>query len=109
MREVVPPPQYALAFLRNPRTIVDPTWLSPYIVGKYQALLAMDEQQLTLLEKKIADLVALCDELYRENSQLKSNQSKLQEERVQLREKNDLARSRVDNMISRLKSLEQES
>lgn len=69
----------------------------------------MDEKLLANLESKIDELVALCDELYRENTQLKSNQSKWQEERVKLREKNDLARSRVDNMISRLKSLEQES
>ena len=68
----------------------------------------MDQQLLANLESKIDELVALCDELYRENAQLKSNQSKWQEERVKLREKNELARSRVDNMISRLKSLEQE-
>jgi cell division protein ZapB len=69
----------------------------------------MDEQLLQNLEKKINELLTLCDDLYRENAQLKSSQSKWLEERVKLREKNELARSRVDNMISRLKSLEQES
>ena len=57
----------------------------------------------------MAKIDANREELYRENNQLKSSQSKWQDERVKLREKNDLARSRVDNMISRLKSLEQES
>lgn len=69
----------------------------------------MDKQILENLETRIGALLTLCDELYRENAQLKSSQSKWQEERVTLREKNELARSRVDNMISRLKSLEQES
>ena len=69
----------------------------------------MDNQSLEKLETKIDALVALCDELHQENVQLKSSQSKWQQERVTLREKNELARSRVDNMISRLKSLEQES
>jgi cell division protein ZapB len=69
----------------------------------------MDPTSLDNLEKKVGELILLCEELYRENSQLKSSQSKWQDERVKLREKNDLARSRVDNMISRLKSLEQES
>lgn len=69
----------------------------------------MDNSQLEALEKKVDELIALCDELYRENSHLKSSQAKWQEERVKLREKNDLARNRVESMISRLKSLEQES
>lgn len=69
----------------------------------------MDSTSLENLEKKVGELILLCEELYRENSQLKSSQSKWLDERVKLREKNDLARSRVDNMISRLKSLEQES
>jgi cell division protein ZapB len=69
----------------------------------------MDPESLDNLEKKVEELSALCIQLYQENCQLKSSQSKWQDERLKLREKNDLARSRVDNMISRLKSLEQES
>ena len=69
----------------------------------------MESTSLEDLEKKVEQLIILCEELYRENSQLKSSQSKWQDGRAKLREKNDLARSRVDNMISRLKSLEQES
>ncbi len=69
----------------------------------------MESTSLEDLEKKVEQLILLCEELYRENNQLKSSQSKWQDERAKLREKNDLARSRVDNMISRLKSLEQES
>ena len=69
----------------------------------------MNNQLLENLETKIDALLDLCDELYRENAQLKSSQSRWKEERTKLREKNELARSRVDNMISRLKSLEQES
>lgn len=69
----------------------------------------MDEQQLKTLEKKIDELIALCDQLYGENQTLKSSQEKWHHERAQLREKSELARSRVEAMIARLKSLEQES
>ncbi len=69
----------------------------------------MQPTSLEELERKVEQLILLCEELFRENQQLKSSQSKWQDERIKLREKNDLARSRVDNMISRLKSLEQES
>lgn len=69
----------------------------------------MDEQQLKTIEKKIDELIALCDQLYRENQSLKNNQEKWHHERAQLREKSELARSRVEAMIARLKSLEQET
>jgi cell division protein ZapB len=69
----------------------------------------MEPTSLEELERKVEQLILLCEELFLENKQLKSSQSKWQDERIRLREKNDLARSRVDNMISRLKSLEQES
>ncbi len=69
----------------------------------------MEPTSIEDLERKVEQLILLCEELYRENNQLKSSQSKWQDERMKLREKNDLARSRVDNMISRLKSLEQET
>lgn len=69
----------------------------------------MDVELLHSLEKKIDSLLTLCNELHEENVALKANQSNWQEERVKLREKNELARSRVDSMISRLRSLEQDS
>jgi cell division protein ZapB len=69
----------------------------------------MDDQQLKTLAKKIDDLIALCAELEQENRQLKSAASHWQQEREQLIEKTETARSRVESMINRLRALEQES
>ena len=69
----------------------------------------MNEQLLQALEEKIDELVERCEALHAENRELRSKQSAWQDESVRLREKNELARSRVDHMISRLKTLEQES
>ena len=69
----------------------------------------MNEHLLQALEEKIDELVARCEALHAENQELKSKQRAWQEESVRLRDKNELARTRVDHMISRLKTLEQES
>lgn len=58
------------------------------------------------LEKRMQDLVSLCSKLHLENQSLKSQQGSLVEERARLIEKNELARSKVEQMIQRLKSLE---
>ncbi len=68
----------------------------------------MENPKFSALEQKIDALIELCEELQRENEMLKSTQSSWQQERAQLREKNEQARSRVEAMIARLKSLEQE-
>lgn len=52
------------------------------------------------------DLAGLCSQLHLENQSLKNQQGSLVEERARLIEKNELARSKVEQMIQRLKSLE---
>ncbi|MGI0116095.1 TIGR02449 family protein [Zooshikella sp. RANM57] len=69
----------------------------------------MDEQLNNMLHHKIDELLALCQQLLEENQTLKANEQAWREERAQLVEKNELARSKVEAMISRLKALEQES
>lgn len=61
------------------------------------------------LEAKIDALIGICSQLLYENNVLKSNQSAWQQERVQLREKNEQAKIRVEAMIAKLKSLESEA
>jgi cell division protein ZapB len=68
----------------------------------------MENPKFIELEEKIEALIEVCEQLYRENEMLKSTQSSWQQERAHLREKNEQARSRVEAMIARLKSLEQE-
>ena len=67
------------------------------------------EQQLRQLEARVYDLLRISARLRQENQALHDRESKLVEERAQLLKKNDAARSKVEAIISRLKSLEQES
>ncbi len=67
----------------------------------------MDEQQIIALERKIEELIKLCETLYSENHSLKSKESNWLLERARLIEKNELARSKIEAMIIRLKSMEQ--
>jgi len=61
------------------------------------------------LEKKLDKLIVICARLDRENKELKERESNWLHERTRLVEKNELARSRVEAMIGRLKNLETES
>lgn len=65
------------------------------------------EQDLGKLEARIDELIQTVDRLKEENRTLRSRQENLTSERAQLIERNDMARTRVEAMISRLKSLEQ--
>jgi cell division protein ZapB len=60
----------------------------------------------TVLEHKIEELIKLCKLLSGENHALKTQQSTWSGERAQLIEKNELAKVKVEAMISRLKALE---
>lgn len=61
---------------------------------------------LSSLEAKLDELIRQCSRLQQENAELKARESDWQRERVRLTEKNELARTRVEAMITRLKSLE---
>ena len=70
---------------------------------------ARDAQPFKVLERKIADLIHLCDQLKTENRALKVEALSWQHEREQLIQKTEMARIKVEAMIERLKTLEQES
>ena len=67
------------------------------------------EQQLRQLEARVDDLLRISSRLRQENQALHEREAKLVEERALLVKKNDVARAKVEAIISRLKSLEQES
>ena len=69
----------------------------------------MENQQLKLLEQRIDDLIRLCGRMDQEIRVLKTAERTLRDERSQLLRKNEDARSKVEAMIMRLRSLEQES
>ena len=60
------------------------------------------------LENKIDELIQVCDELERKQAVMHSDQEKWVQERTRLLEKNELAKNKVEAMIMRLKSLEQD-
>ncbi len=62
--------------------------------------------EFTVLESRLLELVTLCNRLKLENRSLLEQQQSLVEERARLIEKNDTARAKVEQMITRLKSME---
>jgi len=69
--------------------------------------LTTSEQELARLEAHLAELLKLCGTLREENHSLRQRQEHLIAERASLIEKNELARNRVEAMITRLKAMEQ--
>lgn len=66
------------------------------------------EQDLKSLEFQIDELIQLCQQLKNENQALREQHGSLMSERANLMQKNEMARSRVEAMIMRLKTMEQE-
>lgn len=67
----------------------------------------MANREFTALQHKVDELIKLCLQLNEENKALKARETALMLERNRLSEKHELARTRVEAMASRLKSLEQ--
>jgi len=66
------------------------------------------DQQLRQLEARVDELLRISAHLRQENRLLRERETRLLDERTQLIKKNDLATSRVEAIITRLRSLEQE-
>ncbi len=67
------------------------------------------EQSLSAISERVDRLLDLCRVLQEENRSLRNSQEQLANERAQLLARNEQARTRVEAMILRLKSLEQNS
>ena len=66
----------------------------------------MDTLDTQTLEEKIDQLIGICNRLDDENRALRERQASLIAERASLVEKSELARSRVEAMIARLRAME---
>jgi cell division protein ZapB len=66
----------------------------------------MEQSDLYSLEARIDALIQLSKQLAEENQTLRETQANLMSERAALLEKNALARTRIETMITRLKSME---
>ena len=60
------------------------------------------------LEKRIDELITLCDELERNHRAIEADRENWAQERTSLLEKNEMAKAKIEAMIMRLKSLEQD-
>jgi cell division protein ZapB len=89
---------------RNARHIVGDLCTLP----RYWSPNIMSDELLLALETKLDRLILLANRLQHENAELKTRESEWLRERVRLVEKNEVARSRVEAMISHLKSLDTE-
>lgn len=66
----------------------------------------MESENLKILERRVEELIEVCRRLSKENQALKSGQESLAAEHASLVEKTQIARSRIEAMIGRLKALE---
>lgn len=65
------------------------------------------EQELKKLEYRVNELIMTCERLKEENRLLRERQGSLNDERLNLMKKNDLARAKVEAIVTRLRALEQ--
>ncbi len=68
----------------------------------------MEDTDLKLLERRVDELIQRLNAINSENQSLRESQSALIAERARLIEKTELARTRVEGMITRLKAMESE-
>lgn len=66
----------------------------------------MVENGIVSLEQKIDSLINECRRLVEENRNLRKSQDNLLAERSQLQEKNKLARSRLEGIVQKLRTLD---
>ncbi len=58
------------------------------------------------LEQRIEKMIELCEKMSRENEILRMDQQMMRTEFAALQEKNKIARSRMEHIIARLKSIQ---
>lgn len=69
----------------------------------------MNNESLKQLESRIDDLIDTCRRLRTENHSVKAQHGQLSDEHARLIEKTQVARTRIEAMIGRLKALERGS
>ena len=67
----------------------------------------MTDTSFNTLEDKVDELIQLCHDMKKENQILRDDKHNWENERNSLVEKNQLARTRLEKVLQRLKTLEQ--
>jgi len=66
----------------------------------------MSDTDIIKLENRIDELITICDQLKNENTVLRERQEIMSKERERLIEKADLAKVRVETILKRLRTME---
>ena len=103
----------------NPRTpwgVRDPALTLATIANRlaptirpHQTVKTMEDTDLQALMARLELLITRVEQLKSQNGLLLAQEKTWREERAHLIEKNEIARRKVESMISRLKALEQDS
>ncbi len=64
------------------------------------------EDPIQKLERRIENMIEMCEKMSRENEILRMDQKMMRNEFAALQEKNKIARSRMEHIIARLKSIQ---
>ena len=67
----------------------------------------MSEDSFDNLSEKVDNLIDICAEMRRENQALKASENSWQSERKQLMDKKNVAKSKLESILVRLKSMDQ--
>ena len=63
---------------------------------------------INILEERVDELIQLCDELDKKRGSLENERRNWMQERASLLKKNEMAKTKIEAMIMRLKSLDQD-
>lgn len=64
------------------------------------------DKDINQLEQRVDDLIVACRRLKEENDSLRTSRDSLLEEKSKLAEKNRMARTRLESIVGRLRTLE---
>ena len=67
----------------------------------------MSEDSFDNLSEKVDNLIDICADMKRENQALKASGNSWQSERKQLMDKNNVAKSKLESILVRLKAMDQ--
>ena len=99
-----------LLMLSPRRSLLTPDALALYISRMTDGATSRRlDLELLRIEKRVDELVDICNQLKEENRSLRQRQGILVAEKASLLQKNDMVRGRVEAMIERLKSMEHSS
>ena len=96
-----------ILFLRGYKSILNQRklWTTQIQITTIGIMIDPEKDPFYLLEKRVSDLISLSDKLSIENKALRSEQKKWTAERAALLQKNELAKSKIKTVLTRLKGM----